>query len=93
MSLRVELDRELEKKFREAAMKRFGYSKGSIKKATEMAIKNWSEKEITTRPTKKKGKSGVDLIVGGLAHLRGKKTSVELQHDAKKLWTKIAEDK
>jgi hypothetical protein len=33
------LDEDLEKEFRELAMKKFGYSKGSIKKATESAIK------------------------------------------------------
>ncbi len=93
MSLRVDLDRELERKFRELAMRRYGFSKGAIKKAAETAIKKWTYEEKITETMKKKGKSGVNLIVGGLAHLRGKKTSVELQHEAKKLWTKIAEDK
>lgn len=91
MSLRVELDRELERKFREIAMKRFGYSKGSIKKATEMAIRKWSSDERV--PTTKPKNNPVYLIVGGLAHLKGKKTSVELQHEAKRLWIKAAEDR
>jgi len=43
MSLRIELDKEFEKKFRELAMKKYGYSKGSIKKATELALKRWTE--------------------------------------------------
>jgi len=42
MSLKVNLNKELERKFRELAMKRFGYSKGSIKKATHHAIELWT---------------------------------------------------
>ncbi len=43
MSLRLEIDKELERKFRELAMRRYGFTKGSIKKAAEMAIKRWTE--------------------------------------------------
>ena len=43
MSLRLELDKELERKFRELAMRRYGFTKGSIKKAAETAIKRWTE--------------------------------------------------
>jgi len=85
MSLRVELDRELEKKFRELAMRRYGYSKGAIKKATEIAIKKWTKEETFERPTKDI-KDPFKLIEGGLSHLRGKVTSVELQHEAMKIW-------
>ena len=85
MSLRVELDRELEKKFRELAMRRYGYSKGAIKKATEIAIKKWTKEETFETPTKDI-KDTFKLIEGGLSHLRGKVTSVELQHEAMKIW-------
>ena len=44
MSLRVKLDKELEKKFRELAMRKYGYSKGSIKKAIETAIREWTKR-------------------------------------------------
>ncbi|MBS3074815.1 hypothetical protein J4447_05195 [Candidatus Pacearchaeota archaeon] len=91
MSLRVELDKELERKFRELAMRRYGYSKGSIKKATELAIRRWSEEIVKEKPAKKI-KDPVELMEGLLVELRGKKTSVELQHEARKLWSKIAED-
>ena len=43
MSLRLEIDKELERKFRELAMRRYGFTKGSIKKAAETAIKRWTE--------------------------------------------------
>jgi hypothetical protein len=49
-SLRVQIDPKLERKFREAAMKKFGCGKGSLKRAAEEAILNWvsceSEKAI-----------------------------------------------
>ena len=41
MSLRVQIDDKLERKFREKAMKRFGYGKGALSKAAEEAILNW----------------------------------------------------
>ena len=41
MSLRVQIDPKLEHKFREAAMKKYGYAKGSLSKAAEEAILNW----------------------------------------------------
>ena len=39
MVLKVELEKELEYKFREVAMKKYGYQKGSIQKATKDALK------------------------------------------------------
>lgn len=95
MSIRLELDRELEKRFRETSMKRFGYSKGSIKKAAEIALEKWITEETLTKPEPKKTfRSPVDDIVGLLADtkVKGKKTSVELQHESKKLWSKITKD-
>lgn len=91
MSLRVELNKELERKFRQAAMKRFGYSKGSIKKAAEMAIRKWSA-ESMVEESKKQVMDPVELMEGLLIELKGKKTSVELQHEARKLWAKVGKD-
>lgn len=42
MVLKIELDKNLEKKFRETAMKRYGYSRGSLKKAAASAITEWT---------------------------------------------------
>ena len=76
---------ELEHKFREAAMRKYGYQKGSLQKATKEALSDW----VHQQPTKV---SKVDdpfmLVRGILGHLKGKKTSVQLQHEAKDLWTK-----
>ncbi len=84
MVLKIELDKNLERKFRESAMKKYGYIKGSLKKASEDAIKDWlNEDEELPRV-----KDPIKLIEGIMSHLRGKYTSVELQHEAKRLWIK-----
>lgn len=50
MVLFFHLPASMERKFREKAMQRHGYSKGALKKAMEEAISDWLEKhpEATT---------------------------------------------
>ena len=60
MSLKVDLDRDLERKFRQLAMKRFGYSKGSLKKATHYAIELWTRENLND--VKKKEMDGRDFV-------------------------------
>ena len=85
MVLKVELEKELEHKFRETAMRKFGYSKGSIQKASREALSGW----IVQQPTKvPKVDDPFKLVEGMLSHLKGKKTSVQLQHEATRLWAK-----
>lgn len=86
MSLRLELDEGLERKFRETAMREFGYEKGSLKKASEIAISKWVN-ERSKRPAKEVD-NPIKLIKGVLSEYRGKYTSVELQHEAAKIWAK-----
>ncbi len=87
MTLKVEMNKELEKKFRELAMKRYGYSKGALKKATESAIQKWTEEaSVEISSNEKEIRDSLKLIEGGLAHLRGRVTSVEMQHESTKLW-------
>ena len=90
MSLRVELNKELERKFREMAMKRYGYVKGSIKKATEVAIKKWTQAALEDKKNIKAMEDPIKLIEGTLSHLKGRKTSVQLQHAAIKIWSERA---
>lgn len=85
MVLKFELEKELEHKFREAAMKKFGYSKGSLQKASKEALSGWIMQQSRKVP---KVKDPFRLVEGILSHLRGKTTSVELQHEAMKLWAK-----
>ncbi len=95
MGIKVDLDEDLEREFRELAMKRFGYSKGSIKKATESAIRQWTATELQIKPSsmerKKQNKSGVDLLTGLLKDVKHKSSVVE-QHEIRKLWMRSAEE-
>jgi len=83
MSLRLELE-DLEQQFRETAMKKYGYSKGALQKASREAFQKWIL-EQQGLPT---AKDPFILIRGILKKYRGKVTSVELQHAAKHLWVK-----
>ena len=47
MVLKINLEKELEHKFREAAMRKFGYKKGSITKAFREAVTNWIAQQST----------------------------------------------
>ncbi len=84
MVLKVEFEKEFERKFRELAMKKYGYSRGAIKKASEEAIEIWIEMENRDLP---KIERPVKNIRGIMKNLKGKYTSVELQHETIKLWT------
>lgn len=85
MVLKVELEKELEYRFREAAMKKYGYVKGSLQRATKEALTNWVTQQSTSLP---KVDDPFKLVEGMLSHLKGKKTSVQLQHEATKSWAK-----
>ena len=61
MSLRLEIDKELERKFREWSMRKFGYSKGSLKKASEFAIA-----KAISEDTKKQERETKDTITKAL---------------------------
>lgn len=85
MVLKIELEKDLEQKFRETAMKKYGYSKGSLQKATKEALSLWVMQSSSKIP---KVEDPFGLVRGMLKHLKGKTTSVELQHEATKLWAK-----
>jgi len=86
--LKVQVDGEIERKFRELAMRRFGYGKGSLSKAAEEAFAMWISMvedalEFDGDP--------VESIDGLLADVEI--DSVELQHEAIKLWaSRVVED-
>jgi hypothetical protein len=84
MSLRVQINPEIEEMFREAAMKRFGYGKGALSKAAEEAILRW----LSTSEKKPVAFEGdpVKAIEGLLKDV--KVDSVTLQHETPKIWTK-----
>jgi hypothetical protein len=84
MSLRVQINPHLEQKFREAAMKRFGYGKGALSKAAEEAIINWVS-TAENEPPQFEG-DPVKAIEGLLKDVN--MDSVTLQHETQKLWAK-----
>ena len=85
MVLKFGLEKELEQKFRETAMKKYGYTKGSLQKASKEALSSWVKQQSSKVPNVE---DPFKLVEGILSHLKGKKTSVQLQHEATNLWTK-----
>ncbi len=82
--LRLQIRKELEAKFRETAMRRFGFTKGALSRAAEEAIEKW----LSSMEEVKFEGEPVEAIDGLLSDI--KMGSVELQHLAGKLWTKVA---
>lgn len=80
--IRFQIPDELEKKFRVAAMKRFGYGKGSLSLAAEDAIRKWIA-SMSSKTIEFVG-DPVEAIEGLLADVE--LDSVELQHLARKIW-------
>ena len=56
VKINLTIDPELEKGFREAISKKYGYKKGNMQKAIEEAIKDWIQKPESP-PAKKEKKS------------------------------------
>lgn len=75
MGIKVNLNEEKEKRFRERAMRKFGYRKGALSKAINEAIDAWLNREENQIP---KLESPTSAIYGLLKEL--KTTSTELQH-------------
>ena len=84
MVLKFELEKEFENKFRESAMRKYGYMKGSLQKATKEALSNWIMQQSNKVPRVEEPFK----LVQGILNLKGKKTSVQLQHEVKGLWAK-----
>jgi len=74
--LRFQVKEELERKFREAAMKRFGYGKGALSRAAEEALQKWLASTITEGEAFEG--DPVEAIDGLLADVN--LDSVKLQH-------------
>jgi hypothetical protein len=82
MALRVSVDEDLEIKFREAAMRKFGFTKGALSQAAEEAIRLWL---ASSSGIKFEG-DPLEAIDGILSDI--KMDSVKMQHLAGKLWSK-----
>jgi len=80
--IKAKIDSRLELRFRELAMRKFGYSKGAISRAVEEAILRWislaEEGSISFEG------DPVEVIDGILSDIN--MGSVELQHVIKDIW-------
>jgi len=80
--IRAKINEKLERRFRELAMKRFGYGKGALSKAVEEAILNWISL-VGKREVVFEG-DPVEAIDGLLWDVNI--DSVKLQHKIKEIW-------
>ena len=82
MGLRIQLKSDLERRFRETAMRRFGFGKGALSMAAEEAIEAW----VSAAKGASRFEGDPVLAISGI--LAGLKVdSVELQHSVKSLWS------
>ncbi|RLE84579.1 MAG: hypothetical protein DRJ41_02870 [Thermoprotei archaeon] len=84
--IRAKIDEKLERKFRELAMRKFGYGKGALTRAIEEAILRW----VSTTESEELTFEGdpIKAIEGILSDID--MSSVDLQHEIKRLWTSKA---
>ena len=73
-TIKIELDEELVRKFRKKAYEQFGYKKGSLKRAIESMIRDYTNEGVADWNN-----------IRGILKER-KESSVELQHKA---WSRI----
>lgn len=87
--LKVNISSELEKKFREIAMKKYGYTRGALSTAAQKALANWTVKtekvEKAKEVVRRHVMNPVDDLEGMLSHVKGK-TSEQLQNEALDIW-------
>lgn len=82
--MKVQVDKGVERRFRELAMRRFGFGKGSLSRAANEAFLMW-----ISNVEEASGFSGdpVEAIDGLLADV--KIDSVKLQHKVGKIWASM----
>jgi len=81
--IKVYISDELEGKFRETAMKLYGYGRGSLSIASEKAFTAWLSQMSEVMEAVNSVDDPVEAIYGMLSHV--KKTGVELQHEVRRL--------
>ncbi len=82
--VRLQVNRELEARFREAAMRRFGFAKGALSRAAEEAIQLWLS-SIEGVGFEGDPIEALDGLLSGV-----KIDSVRMQHSATDIWAGIA---
>lgn len=84
--IKVYISDELERKFREAAMRLYGYGRGSLSIACENAISLWLSQVSEILEFVESIEDPIEAIYGMLSHV--KKSGVELQHEAREIRAK-----
>jgi hypothetical protein len=79
--LRLQLRNDLEKRFREAAMRRFGFGKGALTRAAGEAFEGWLSRTKENIRFEGDPVKAIDGILGS-----EELNSVELQHSVRKVW-------
>jgi hypothetical protein len=79
--LRLQVRDDLEKRFREAAMKRFGFGKGALTRAAEQAFERWLSTSKESVHFEGDPVKAIDGILGEM-----KLNSVQLQHSVRRSW-------
>ncbi|RJS88058.1 hypothetical protein CW704_00890 [Candidatus Bathyarchaeota archaeon] len=86
--IKVYISDDVERRFREVAMKLFGYRKGSLSIASEKAISAWLSQVSEVLEIAESIEDPVEAIYGMLSHV--KRSGVELQHEAGEVRAKKA---
>jgi hypothetical protein len=81
--LRLQVREDLEKRFRETAMRRFGFGKGALTRAAEQAFERWLSTAKENVRFEGDPMKAIDGILGEM-----KMNSVELQHSVRRAWAK-----
>lgn len=81
--LKVYIPEELEKEFKKRSMEAYGYGRGSISKAAAEAIQRWTSEREAILSEFPPPDDPVGSLRGMLRHV--KISSVQLQHEAKKI--------
>jgi hypothetical protein len=84
--IKVYIPDDLERKFREAAMKLYGYGKGSLSTASEKAFTAWLSQVSEVMDLAETVEDPVEAIYGMLSHVS--RTGVDLQHEARDIRAK-----
>lgn len=82
-TIKVVVADEVERRFRRVAMGRYGYGRGALSEAAEAALSEWSSAEDMEMDLSSGLEDPVSAIEGLLA--RARTTSVELQHEARRI--------
>lgn len=75
-TIKVEVDEALARRFRKKAMDTYGYKKGSMKKALEQSMRDFSSSRVTADWGS----------IRGIAKAGAKRSSTDLQHEA---WSRV----